>query len=248
MKIKKSLCMMSLVFMFTSLSPLMKSVATETSREAKEAAIQQIIDEVRESRYNSWYNHIPGKLVFKAKWDRRSLRVRFEESSPEQMDQALGMAHMPIYEQDQIINARNLALASISAGGIIYFIPQTDSIFWEVNEEDHDLTDSLRRDRLWTNPILGNLLSNFLSHAQKELEREEAMSKKPSRLRSFLMMILNPAGAFARQVNKIVDEKYLVSGSTDILTESPVFFEEETPRWDERNQTNYIGLRFTVHF
>jgi len=163
------------------------------------------------------------------------------------MEDALGMSTMPIYEQDQVINARNLALASISAGGIIYFIPGTNTIFWEKNEEERDLKEQLRQERLWTNPILGNLLSSFLTHAQKEIAHKQSIAKSPSRWRSFLMVVLNPAASFVKQANKMANQRYFSEGSTDIVTVTPGL-DKNRQNWEDREMTNYIGLQFTIRF
>jgi len=245
MKSKKSLSLKSTVLGLLLLMSTEALFAQVSDNDLREQVIQDIVNESRQE-----LNDINGgapfqrseKVLLKGYWDAETRSFKFERSSKAQMAEYLRIAKLPIAEKEAFLNARNLAIASLSAGGIIYFVPKKNIIFWETDEQD--LPELKRGETFWTNPIVGNLLSGFLSHAQQELQDANSTALGSKNIKSFLMLILNPASPLARQISKVRGNK-TTEGHTAISTESPI---PKEGFQDDKLPTNYIGLTFTFRF
>lgn len=247
MKTKKSLSLKSWAFGFSLLISMETIFAKDIDPSIREQVIQDLAAESRQDFLD--YQADPfapkaEKVILKGYWDAKARNLVFQRSTKKKLEDELKISMLSLTEKGAFINARNLALASLSAGGILYFIPQKNLIFWETDEEE--VPESLSGEKFWTNPVIGNLLSGFLSHVQEELKQTDTKSLGSSALKSFMMIILNPAAALAKQVNKFRAHK-ITQGHTQIITEFPITPDADKSL-DAPPQTNYIGLHFTFHF
>jgi hypothetical protein len=246
MKSKKSLSLKSAILAITLMMSAEAALAQSLNPDEREQVIQDIVNDSRQDllNYNGGSVAQGEKVILKGYWDAETRSFKFERSTKSQMAETLRISKMPMAEQEAFLNARNIALAGLSAGGIIYFVPKKNIIFWETDEEVAQEIN--RSETFWTNPIVGNLLSGFLSRAQKELQYSDSAAMGSKGLKSFLMLVLNPASPLARQIGKVRGNKH-IEGRTEISTASPI---ENDPyqRTDSDLPTNYIGLTFTFKF
>lgn len=214
--------------------------------EIREKVIKDMVTESygQESIYSSRYSyHSVHKRVYRGRMDQQG-RIRLERSNEDQLGKAINLGALPTTERDRLINSRNMAIAGLSAGGILYFLPGQNMFFWETKDEE--LPQGSTRDGILTNPVVGGLLSSALSSAQKELKNNDGKFMGSSKLGHMLMMVLNPAEGFAQSFNDAYGERVFSGGTTDITTISPM--QPYSQAAENDRSTNYIGLHFQIRF
>lgn len=219
---------------------------TQEELEIREKVIKDMVAESygQESVYGSRYGyHSVHKRVYRGRVDQQG-RIRLERSNEDQLGKAINLGALPTTERDRLINSRNMAIAGLSAGGILYFLPGQNLFFWETKDEE--LPEGSVRDGVLTNPLVGGLLGGALSSAQKELKNNNYKFMGSSKLGHMLMMVLNPAEGFAQSFNDTYGERVFTGGTTDITTISPMQPYSQATEADR--PTNYIGLHFQIRF
>lgn len=214
--------------------------------EAREKVIQDIVAESygRETIFTNRFNYNSlHKRVYRGRRDDRG-RIRLERSDEAQLSQIMNLRTLPESERNRFINSRSMAIAGLSAGGILYFLPGQNIFFWETKEEE--LPEGSVRDGVLTNPVVGGILSSALASAQKELKNNNNKFMGSSKLGNMLMMVLNPAEGFAQSFNAAYGERVFTNGSTEISTISPMPSDSRAAESDR--PTNYVGLHFQIRF
>lgn len=219
---------------------------TQQELEAREKVIKDLVEESygQGGVYSSRYSYYGGqKTVYRGRRDERG-RIRLERSNEEQLGRMINFKDLPTNEQSKFMNTRNMAIAGLSAGGILYFLPGQNIFFWETKEDN--LPEGSVTDGIITNPVIGGLLSSALSSAQQELKMNNNKFLGSSKLGHMLMMVLNPAEGLAQSINEVYGERVFSEGTTDITTISPML--PYSPAADSDRPTNYIGLHFQIRF
>lgn len=215
----------------------LEATAAEISPEIREQVIQEIVQESRTGNPPIARR----KWVLRGSFEGKRRQLVLKSADEAQLKRHLNLPQLESQDQRKFLNTRSMALAGLSAGGILYFFPGQKFFFWEISEDAH-LESDLRKD-IWTSPVLANILSGLLKNLQRDLKSKKRLlgSKKMS---SFMMVLLNPSDFIAR---KLWGQGRGNRGSTEVLTESPIP-QDSTFTENTATRTNYIGLQFKLRF
>lgn len=170
------------------------------------------------------------KIVFRGRMDRGVIRL--VPSNEAQLERNVILKNIKPSEAHQLINTRTMALASLSAGGILYFFPGQKIFFWETSSKN--VTEESFQDGVLMNPMIGGLLNGVLSRLQKDVRKD-----------SIMMVVLNPADAFVQATNRMARRRVLVSGTTEIRTVDQA---SSTRPQNMDQPPKYLGLQFQIRF
>ena len=146
-------------------------------------------------------------------------------------------------EASDLLSTRNMAIAGLSAGGILYFFPGKKIFFWETTDKNIS-EDNLSSDIIM-NPVIGGILRGVLSNMQKNLRNNNGQFMGSQQAGSVMMVVLNPAASIVRSINTMAGRRVLFSGSSEIQTvdqsnlSRPIYMERPT---------KYLGLQFQIRY
>lgn len=196
-------------------------------------------------RYQKEYKYeISKRVLIKGHFDATGKKIRMEYSDEKEMQEIMQIKEWPNDDMLSFMETQDLALAGISAGGLLYMLPKNRIFFWDADA--NVARDMSRGKRTWTSPILGNILSSALSRFQKVLKHDRGDVIESKGLRSFLMVLVDPAYSFVEKMNKMANRKVFFSGSTELLTMNPE--EMQMLGYKTQSFTNYVGFHFTLRF
>jgi hypothetical protein len=173
------------------------------------------------------------KIVYRGHKDHQNNLV-LERSNEQDLANGLRAQNLEFSAERDFLDTRILALAGISAGGILYFFPGQKFFFWETTESA--TPDTNRSTEIWTNPVIGNIISGVLSRLQRDLKDD-----------SLMMVVLNPADSVIHKVNNFSNSRVFYSATTEVTTKSPFIKDPGYHQFSE-TPTNYIGLQFHIRF
>lgn len=242
MKIQKIL---GSFILFALLSPLLASAHEELSQqeiEWREQAIREAVQDAR--KWHTILEDAQPKQVYQGRMDRG--RVAWAHSDESTLQKNLQFQKFSNKERQSFFSTRDMALAGLSAGGILYFFPEQKIFFWEINDNSRNNNGSESIDDILMNPLIGGILRGVLSNLQKDLKNNDGKLMGSRRAGSFAMIILNPAEALAQNVNHFAGGKVFEDGSTEITTIAPM--RPEYMPDPLKTPPNYIGLHFQLRF
>lgn len=245
MKLKKIFSGLLVIAAFTA--PLLSEGREQPTQEElaiREKVIKDIVAEsYGQDPFAGQYSYQgPRRIIVRARIE--GPRIRMEKSNESQLAREINLKNLAPGEQNGFINTRNMALAGISAGGILYFFPNQKIFFWET--DDANLPEGSIRDGILMNPMIGGILSGVLASAQRDLKNSDYKVMGSKKLGAMMMLILNPAEALVQNTNQVTGRKVFTGGTTEITTESPQKPYQPTTYSDR--PTNYIGLQFQIRF
>jgi len=189
--------------------------------------------------------------VFRLKHHRLMIRgeridgkIRLVKSSEIQLQESLRFKELQPSDQNGFINTRNMAIAGISTGGILYFLPGQSVFFWETDEGN--LPDGSFRDDVLMSPLIGGILNGVLTSMQREIKNNNYEVMGSQKMGRIMMVVLNPANTMVEFANRSFHNKVFTSGITEIATRSPLTPYYPAGYFDR--PPNYIGIQFQLRF
>lgn len=247
MTIQKIFLSILAIALFTA--PLLSEGREQPSQkelEMREKVIQDIVAESyghRESPYGP-YNYRPPRRAIYRCYRASANRIHVQRARESELESSFNFGKLPAEEQNAIFTTRNMAIAGVSAGGILYLLPNQNIFFWETDETT--LPEGSIRDGILMNPVIGGILSGVLTSAQRDLKNNNYKFMGSQKLGAMALVVLNPAEAFVQNTNAVAGHRVFTSGTTKITTMSPQR-PYDHPSESEK-PTNYIGLQFQIRF
>ena len=136
-----------------------------------------------------------------------------------------------------------MALAGISAGGVLYFVPRKNVFFWEDNIGNEHV---IEKDGFWMNPLVGGFVSKLFTRMQRDIKESDGVIYGSEPAGSILMIVLNPAEAFGNKYNALAGRSIFRDGETVIISMAPAQTTIGAP--DDPSKRGYIGFRFRLRF
>lgn len=247
MMIQKILLSILVIAAFTA--PLLSEGREQPSQEElemREKVIQDIVAESyghRESPYGPYYYRPSRRALYRC-YRASADRIHVQRARESELESSFNFDKLPAEEQSAIFTTRNMAIAGVSAGGILYLLPNQNIFFWETDEGN--LPEGSIRDGILMNPVIGGILSGVLKSAQRDLKNNGYRFMGSKKLGVMALVVLNPAEAFAQNTNAVVGHRVFTSGTTKITTVSPQ--RPYSHPSESEKSTNYIGLQFQIRF
>ncbi len=243
--------LLNLVVIAAFIAPLLSEGSEQPSQEELEIRAKVIRDIVaeshglRQSPYGLYsYRRPARRAIYRGYRVSAAGRIHIQRARESEMESTFNFDSLPADERSAIFTTRNLAIAGISAGGILYLLPNQNIFFWETDE--NNLPEGSIRDDILMNPVIGGILSSVLTSAQRDLKNNNYHLMGSSTLGTLALVVLNPAEAFVQNSNATAGHRVFTSGSTKIVTTSP---QKTFNRLRESEKpTNYIGLQFQIRF
>lgn len=196
-------------------------------------------------RYQKEYKYeLSKRVLIKGRIDASGKKIQMEYSDEKEMQEMMRLKEWQDDDMLHFMETQELALAGLSTGGLLYMFPNNKVFFWDADEDS--AREMSRGKRIWTSPILGNILSSALSRFQKALKNDQGEVVESKGLRSFLMVLVDPAYSFVEKINQLANRKVFYSGRTELITMTPD--EMQTLGYQTQSMANYVGFRFTLRF
>jgi hypothetical protein len=185
----------------------------------------------------------PTHPVYRLRWDAPQKNYFFTPVSQQEFQSNLH--RLPFYEGERELfeNSRELALAGLSAGGILYFVPQKNLFYWEDRSQGRSEDDS---NLLWMSPAITTFVNKLKDRMKADIADNNGRAYGSHRIGSLVMVVLNPAEAFGNHWNAVIGRHVFSQGETLIISKSPMYWTGGAP--DDESKRSYIGLRFELNF
>jgi hypothetical protein len=219
---------------------------TQQELEIREKVIQDIVAESyghRDGLFGPYSYRAHRRAIYRC-YRASANRIHIQRARESELESTFNFGNLPVEEQSALFTTRNMAIAGVSAGGILYFLPGQNIFFWETDEDN--LPEGSIRDGILMNPVIGGILSGVLASAQRDLKNNNNKFMGSKKLGAMALVVLNPAEAFVQNTNSAAGHRIFTSGSTEITTVAPV--RPYDPVRNENKPTNYIGLQFQIRF
>lgn len=203
-----------------------QTVSDINSDELKEQAIQEMVHSTSQFR-----------TIVMGKWDPHRHRYIVRHSSRSELEQ--NISSLKPEQKDFLDSTRDLALVGVSAGSLLYLLPEKNLFFWEGDSKDPN--NYWTRENLMTSPVAAGFLNQLLVHVRQDIE-----DSQQTVVSSLFVVLLNPADAVSEEVNRDFHERVFKEGLTEIVSQPPTPMYRIGPPGVVIN--NYIGLRFRLVF
>lgn len=137
--------------------------------------------------------------------------------------------------------ARNLNLSPLQSFGYSVLM---STFFWEYGVEAFAEKPSIQD--LWVTPIIGSLIGELFYQMEQKIKNNGGTVMGSKKLGKFVMVLLNPAGSFSNQVNRLLGKK-VIQDSRMYLTPLPGC-RTDTPHGPDRCDQSGVALRFEFRF
>lgn len=184
----------------------------------------------------------PHRLMIRGQ--RIANKIRLQRSSEAQLQEQLRFGDLGSSDKNDFINTRNMAIAGISTGGILYFFPGHSVFFWETDE--NNLSEGSFQEDVLMNPLIGGILNGILTSLQRDIKNNDSKLMGSQRMGRIMLVVLNPASTMVELANRSFGNRVFTGGTTEITTASPL-----TPYYPSgyfERPPNYIGLQFQLRF
>lgn len=186
------------------------------------------------------------RRILRGQWDPRKNHYILKQSNENDLKENL--RNLPWKTSEQTIlfdNTREMAAIGLSAGGILYLIPEKNIFFWE--DQDSQSHRDKNSKHTWLTPVVSNFINDLLIQMHKDIDENDGQVMGSKKAGSFFMFILNPAQSFSQKINQTARRNIFKEGRTQLLTENP-YHTRSIGAPIEKIKSNYIGIHFQLTF